>query len=316
MKTHQIRSFIAVAEELNFTRAAERLGIAQPPLSLQIKQLESELRVRLFERSKHNVTLTQAGAALLEYAYRINELIADAQQTVRGISRGEIGQLKVAFNGSVSRIVLPRLLHRYRKMRPNVQLILTDLTSAQQIDALDRGEIHIAITRSPVQRSRIEITRLKWEPLCLVVPRDHAMATPRRLTGGDIGREPLVLCSRKESPAAYEKVLQTCSKFDFTPNVLFHITSIHSLLDLVGLGMAIAILPEGMKDLKSDGIVFRPIVDGELTDICVTHRTGPQSELVTEFVEVAKAEFKKEMKRPLVTIQDENAVEIAGSKGR
>lgn len=308
---HQLRSFIAVAEELNFTRAAERLGIAQPPLSLHIKQLEDALKVRLFDRSKHKVALTKAGIAVLGYAYQIFELLADAETTAQGISRGEIGQLKVAFNGSISRSVLPRILRAYQYVRPKVQLKLIDLSSAQQIDALERSEIDIAITRSPVRRSNIKIATLKLEPLCLVLPKEHPLARAKIVSSISLQKEPMIMCSLLESPSSYELVLQTCSKFGFSPNILCHITRIHSLLDLVAVGTGIAILPQGMKDLRSDDVVFRPIVDGEFSEVCIMHRTDLQLEIANELIEIARKQFESDPVGFKVDPRAKDAVTIA-----
>lgn len=291
MEIRHIRYFIAVAEELNFTRAAERLCIAQPPLSLQIKQLEEELNVCLFQRSKHSVALSEAGHAFLSYAHGVLALLDEARERVIGVARGECGHLKVAFNGSTSRVVLPRLFERHQCMRPEVQLILSDLTTAQQVAALERGDIHVGIARQPPRRSSILVEPIWSEPLCLVMPRGHPMSAKPRIEGAELQGMPMILCSPKHSPTLYETSLKVCRKLGFFPNVRHQLNSIYSVLSLVAAGHGVAILPAGANTLRSDDLVFRPIEGAGHSEVCLLWRADTESLAVREFVAMAKAEF-------------------------
>ena len=315
MEIRQIRYFIAVAETLNFTRAAERLHMAQPPLSQQIKQLEDELGADLLRRSKHKVELTDAGEEFLIHSRRIMHLLAEAKQHVAGVARGETGQLRVAFSGSASRMVLPRLLRLYRERRPSVRLIVSDLPQKQQLDALERGDIQVAITRDPVARATIDVHRLICEPMCLVMHRDHPMATPERIDGAALSREPMVMCSQQHSPSVYDMVMRICSGAGFIPNELYQIRAIHSVLDFVAARQGITILPEGMQQFDSGDVIFRPIVKGAVSELCVTRLANSPSLLVQEFVEMAKDEFASDLTRPAVSLQEPRAVEFVRQDG-
>lgn len=291
MEIRHIRYFIAVAEELNFTRAAERLCIAQPPLSLQIKQLEQELNVGLFQRSKHSVVLTEAGHAFLSYARGVLGLLDEARDRVIGVARGECGHLKLAFNGSASRIILPRLMERHQRVRPDVQLIISDMTTAQQIVALEDGEINVGIARQPPRRSSILMETIWSDPLCLVVPKGHPMALKPRIEGAELCREPMILCSPKHSQTLYETTLRVCRKLGFYPNVRHQLSSIYSVLALVAAGHGVAILPAGANSLPTNDLVFRPIEGAGHSEVCVLWRADTESAAVREFVELARVEF-------------------------
>ncbi len=314
MEIRHLRYFVAVAEELNFTRAAERLHVAQPPLSLQIKLLEEELRVPLFQRSKHRVLLTPAGEIFLAHARRVLKELADATQAMSGVARGEIGQLKIAFNGSSSRTVLPRLLRAFRANRPNVQLILSDLSTSEQLDALEANEIHIGIGRDMQSRSGIRSSLIRREALCLVLSQGHPLANLGRISSSALEAEPWIMVSKVYAPSVHDMEVRTCAKAGFIPDALYQIKNIHSVLDLVAAGVGLSILPEGMERFKGDEVVFRPIIGGEMSQTVVCTRNDTQSGFAREFVELALSEFAAEVNRAPVSAAEPRSVELYNDK--
>lgn len=294
MDLRQLRYFVTVAEELSFTRAAERLHMSQPPLSLQIRQLEEELGTALFQRSKHAVALTEPGRTLLADARRMLGLAEEARQRVAGVARGEQGTLAVGFVGSTGRTIVPPLVRAWQARRPGVRLALTDLSSVGLYDALADDGIQVALVREPAHRLSNTALLLRREPMCLVVPPGHAFATPPTVTTTDLQATPMVMCSPLSAPAVHDKVRAICAEAGFVPQVGCQVNAIHALADLVAAGLGFAILPQGMQDARGpggDGLVYRPIAGARPSEICAVARADNSSVLVQDFLQTARAVF-------------------------
>src|ERR1700712_4572747 len=172
----RLSCFVAVAEELHFGRAAERLHMTQPPLSRQIQQLESELGVQLIDRTTRIVTLTPAGAGFLPDARRILQLAEGAAQTVKRIPAGDLGTVVVGFTAASAHVVLPLLLDAAREMLPDVKLDLREMVTSVQLEGLMRGELDLGMARPPVKRPGLVSRPLLHEPLIAALPQDHPLA--------------------------------------------------------------------------------------------------------------------------------------------
>ncbi|MES2183457.1 MAG: LysR substrate-binding domain-containing protein [Pseudomonadota bacterium] len=314
MDLRHLRYFATVAEELSFTRAAERLHISQPPLSLQIRKLEEELQVELFQRGKHGVALTEPGRALLVYAHKVLGLLDDAAQHVAGVARGEAGTLAVGFVGSTGRAIVPRLVRAWRARRPGVRLALTDMSSIALYAALDDGSIQVALVREPQHRLSTSSVLLQREPMCLVLPHGHPLATLPRITAAALQAEPMLMCSPKTAPAVHDKVQAICAEAGFVPDVLCYINAIHALADMVAAGLGFAILPQGMQGQQGSGdggaLVFRPIQGARLSEVCAMARADATSVLVRDFLAVAREEFGSTGEDACGPPQGDPAVEI------
>ena len=195
----RLSCFIAVAEELHFGRAAERLHMTQPPLSRQIQQLEHELGVQLIERSSRAVSLTAAGAAFLPDARRIVALAESAALTVARVPAGDLGTVTVGFTGASARAVLPRLMQRAREILPDVRLVLREMVTSAQIDGLAGGDLDLGIVRPPISRPGIATRPLHHERLVAAVPADHDLADVEHLAIEDFDGQPVIMYSPTEA---------------------------------------------------------------------------------------------------------------------
>lgn len=190
MELRHLRYFVAVAEELNFSRAAEKLHIAQPPLSQQIQDLEAELGVQLFERTKRRVQLTEAGKVFLEEVKKVFEQVNQAIKVAQKTSRGEVGKLAIAFNSSATYSVLPKLLYEFRQRCPDIELILQELTTNQQLEKLSQNQIDLGLLYLPVNKKELKVISLLKESLTIALSANHPLANRSEIAIADLIDEP------------------------------------------------------------------------------------------------------------------------------
>jgi DNA-binding transcriptional LysR family regulator len=252
--------FIAVAEELHFGRAAERLHMTQPPLSRQIQQLETELGVQLIDRTTRAVTLTPAGVAFLPDARRILQLAEGAALTVKRVPAGEMGTVVVGFTAASANAVLPRLLDRARDQLPDVKLELREMVTAAQIERLMTGELDLGMARPPLKRPGLVSRPLLHEQLVAALPVAHPLTElGRQLTLTDLHDQDIVMYSRVEARYFHELLISTFTIAGATPRYVQHVTQVHTMLVLVRSGMGIALVPASAATLHPEGVVFRTI---------------------------------------------------------
>ncbi len=261
MSLARLSCFVAVAEELHFGRAAERLHMTQPPLSRQIQQLESELGVQLIERSTRAVTLTPAGAAFLPDARRILQLAEGAAQTVKRIPAGDLGTVVVGFTAASAHVVLPRLLAAAREKLPDVKLDLREMVTAVQLEGLMTGEVDLGMARPPIRRLGLVSRPLLHEQLIAALPEAHPMAGLRRqLTLNDLdGQEGVIMYSPVQARYFNELLISTFTIAGATPRYVQTVTQVHTMLVLVRSGIGIALVPASAATLHPEGVVFRSI---------------------------------------------------------
>jgi len=256
----RLSCFIAVAEELHFGRAAERLHMTQPPLSRQIQQLETELGVQLIDRTTRAVTLTPAGVAFLPDARRILQLAEGAALTVKRVPAGEMGTVVVGFTAASANAVLPRLLDRAREQLPDVKLELREMVTAAQIERLMTGELDLGMARPPLKRPGLVSRPLLHEQLVAALPVAHPLTElGRQLTLTDLHDQDIVMYSRVEARYFYELLISTFTIAGATPRYVQHVTQVHTMLVLVRSGMGIALVPASAATLHPEGVVFRTI---------------------------------------------------------
>ncbi|MEH3130669.1 MAG: LysR substrate-binding domain-containing protein [Mycolicibacterium neoaurum] len=256
----RLSCFIAVAEELHFGRAAERLHMTQPPLSRQIQQLEAELGVQLIDRTTRTVTLTPAGVAFLPDARRILQLAESAALTVKRVPAGDLGTVVVGFTAASAHAVLPRLLEHTRQNLPDVKLELREMVSSVQVEALMSGDIDLGMARPPLKRPGIVSRPLLHEQLVAALPAGHPLVgQARQLTLNDLDGQDVVMYSPVEARYFNELLISTFTIAGATPRYVQFVTQVHTMLVLVRSGIGIALVPASAATLHPEGVVFRTI---------------------------------------------------------
>lgn len=262
MELRHLRYFLAVAEELNFRRAAERLGIAQPPLSSQIHDLEDEIGVRLFRRVPKGAELTEAGVAFLSAVPAVFDKVEQAVKLAQKGGRGEVGQLRVGYTGSASfNQIVPKSLLAFRRAHPNVELTLEELNSPQLLDQLGRQRLDAVFIR-PGKEPPIgfAVTLLDEEPMMVVVPSGHRLARRYAVELADLKGEPFVLFSRALGPGLFDEVIEGCRRAGFEPMVAQVAPQITSIANLVAVELGVSLVPAQVANTNVPGVVFLPII--------------------------------------------------------
>jgi DNA-binding transcriptional LysR family regulator len=264
MELRHLRYFVAVAEELHVGRAAERLRIAQPPLSRQIRDLEREIGTPLFDRVARGVELTAAGSAFLPEA-RLTLAQADrAQRTAQRAARGETGRLRVGFVEAATQSgILPDVMSFFRVHLPSVGLSLFELDPLRQEEAFLDGRIDLGILHStPLDAGRwLVVQTIHTEPVVVALPAAHRLAGRARLTLGQLADDLFVLFPRQLGPAMYDDIIARCRAAGFSPQVVQEATGWHTLASLVGAGMGVGFVPRSLSGGQQHGVVYRPVRD-------------------------------------------------------
>jgi DNA-binding transcriptional LysR family regulator len=266
MELRHLRYFIAVAEELHFGRAARRLRMAQPPLSQQIRALERELGVALFERSSRRVALTTAGRLFLVEARRTLTQAGHAMLVARRAELGEIGELRVGFSTSAPfTAVVSQALFSFRQRYPGIRLLLNEMTRSAQVEALAAEELDVAFIRGfalPVLPQDIRGLMLIEEPLLLAVHAGHPLASSDRpVRIADLAGESFVIFGRERGGGFNEHVALLCRRAGFEPNVTQEASGLATLLGLVAAGFGITLISASLGALHTDNIVYRTLAE-------------------------------------------------------
>lgn len=251
-----LRYFVAVAEELNFSRAAQRLHMSQPPLSHAIKQLETGLGVQLFTRTSRRVQMTDAGRTLYQEAVFLLRRHHDVKQLVHRIGEGLQGQIKIGFVGSMIYRNLSRALEHCQALYPDVEQIWLEMNSVEQITLIERGGLDIGIIHANPVPQQVRNAELSSEPFVICVPLGHALSNTDRTTLSQLKDENFILFSRDLSPRYYEILLAMYLEAGFYPSVRFEVRHWLSVTSLVSQGMGISIVPECLSRAGLTGVHF------------------------------------------------------------
>ena len=255
MELRHLRYFVAVAEECHFVRAAQRLHIAQPPLSQQIKQLEAELGVQLLTRSTRRVDLTPAGAQYLARARSILANVDAARDEAQLIRDGRMGRVTIGFTGSATYELLPGLSRMLRTELPGLELDLRgELLTPTQVAGLVDGTLDIGFLRPPVQVPEVEVHPLRREPLVVVLPETHVQAGQAQVVLADLAEEPFITYPSQHRSVVHDAVLDACQTAGFTPRAT-EVAEPSTLVSFVAAGLGVALVPESVQHLRITGAV-------------------------------------------------------------
>lgn len=291
MEFRQLQYFKAVAEELNFSRAARRLNIAQPPLTRQIRSLERELGVELFYRTNRRVELTEAGNIFLVEAQRILEQIEQSALIAQRASRGEIGKLVVAFEGSSAYDIVPTSLKTYRERFPNVELVVLGMTTGEQVQALHERQIGVGFVVPPLRgkEKEIAIESVMQEPLVLALPEHHPLAKQERVKVRSLANEPFIMALHDSGCGLYDRVIAVCRRAGFSPRVRQEVNEMQVMLGFVAADLGIAILSASVRQFQRPGVVYRQLQPASPeVALAVIWRKDERSPALQAFLEVVR----------------------------
>ena len=292
MELRHLRYFVMVADELHFGRAAQRLFIAQPPLSQQIRQLEEELEVELFVRTSRKVALTEAGQAFLKEAQAILARVDQAKLLAQRTARGEVGELSLGFTNSAAFELLPRLLSAYRERYPHIHVTLQELKKDEQINALHTGRVQMAILRPMVTSVELSSEIIQREPLLLVLPSNHPLVQKEQVAIQDLAQETFVMLPRYWSSTFYDQIISLCYSAGFSPEVTQEAAEIHTIVGLVAANIGISLVPASTQFLRSRGVVYRRLQgDTSEVEMALAWRHDDHSPVVAAFLSLAREEM-------------------------
>jgi DNA-binding transcriptional LysR family regulator len=290
IELRHLRYFVAVAEELHFGRAAERLHLAQPPLSQQIRKLEDLLGYALFLRTSRSVTLTPAGEALLQRARRtLRNVQRDIDET-RSIARGDVGSLHIGFIGSAMLTTLPGIFRSYGKAFPRVRLYLHESFTAMVIEGLENGTLDAGILRDGDPWEGMHVTTIFSEPFVAVLPSTHPCAKQKSISIAMLRDEPFVYYPRSAGARAYEKPLTLCEEHGFRPQIVQEASHWLTILRLVASGLGVSIAPACVRRIASAEVVCIPLRGAKaVSNIELAWLKGDTRPLVERFKQIAES---------------------------
>jgi DNA-binding transcriptional LysR family regulator len=286
VELRHLRYLVAVAEELHFGRAAIRLNISQPPLSQQIRQLEEELGVRLFQRTKREVRLTEAGKRVVSEAHQVLGQIDHFAKVAAQAGEGEIGHLSIGVPGGVNEILVAAL-KLLGKRYPGVRIELQYMTTGIQIEALREGRIHVGFLNLPVQEPSLNLETVRREPLCVALPRGHALARQQKISINALKEERIIIFPRRVAPGLHDAVIGMCRNAGFSLNAIHETDNVVASLTLVSAELGIAFCTPSIRRLWPD-LVFRPVQSSVHVEQAVAYLRSAQSPVLKVFLQLVR----------------------------
>jgi DNA-binding transcriptional LysR family regulator len=289
IELRHLRAFVAVAEELHFGRAAERLGMAQPPLSQQIRRLEANVGHDLFVRDTRNVTLTDAGKTLLTVARKLLEDARLGLERVRRVGRGETNTLTVGFTASLALEVLPAVVQPFKSQYPGISLRFLEFMPNPLYDALHEERIDLALTREPAPALTLQAVPLASEPFVAVLPARHPLAKGKgRLAMESLAEEDFILFPRDDALRHTDKVIDLCLEAGFAPRMTQEALGWQPAVSLVSAGLGVTILPRCVSSLRAPGVAYREIQSSYRSTIMVVYRADDTRPMLENFITTAR----------------------------
>ena len=290
MEMRQIESFLSLAATLHFGKSSQELHLSQPALSLQIKALEEELGVRLFDRNRQRTLLTEAGAAFRGDAAAAMERLAEAKKRAALTARGKIGVIRLGFISTAGYEIVPRLVRRFRKENPHVEFSLRNVLTEDQIKMLNEGTLDVGFLRIPLEAfPHLEVTPIHREPFVVAVPAAHPLARERRVRLRQLAGQPFVMYERRFAPGYHDQIASILTRAGIVPKVVQAAGEMPTLVSLVDSGLGIALLPQSALTRKPDGVKVCTILDRiPPSRIALASARHTHSMTVRQFVAFAK----------------------------
>jgi len=279
MELRHLRYFVAVAQERNFTRAAEKLNIAQPPLSRQIHDLEEELGITLLDRDSRPIRLTEAGRLFYEHATQVLERVNDLRTMMRRVRDAERPRFVIGFVASTIYAALPALIRRFRAATPELDVSLVEMVSLDQIAALKEGRIDVGFGRIRFDDPAVRRDVLREEQLVVALPLSHRLLEhPGPLNFSDLSREPLVLYPRAPRPSYADQVISIFRDRGLEPQIAHEARELQTAIGLVAAEVGICIVPTSVQRLRRDDVVYRELTEQTITSpIIMSRRVNDRS---------------------------------------
>ena len=294
MELRHLRDFVAVADELSFTRAAKKLHVAQPSLTQQIKLLEQELGVRLLDRIKGRVSLTEAGKVFLADSRRVIALSEDSVRAVQHFNRNETKQLKIGYVASLHYHLLPATLAAFQRAYPEVALNLFDMTCAQQLEALEADKIDLGFIglRESLAGTDLQAEAVAFYQILVALPKGHPLSKKTKINLKELESHFFVGMSERNYPGWGEWMRRIVSEAGFAPRTLQEADGPLAVLAFVAAGLGVALLPEQVKLLAHPGVAFRPLQPVVKVESCIAWRPDNASKPLDRYVEMLKQSVK------------------------
>jgi DNA-binding transcriptional LysR family regulator len=287
MELRHLKYFLAVAEELHFGRAASRIYIAQPPLSQQIKQLEAEIGVKLFNRTKRTVELTEAGKVFQREAYAVLERLDKGIIKAQQAARGEAGWLSIGFVSSINYEILPNVLREFRRQCPDVEIFLQEMHNPEQTQSLLERRIHIGFARMPAESEDLIRKVVAREPLIVALPASNKLAEKDVLRLSDLKSEPFIVFSQSLPSPLREYILRLCAEAGFQPRIVQQVGEIQTALGLVAAEIGVTLVPASTHNLHREGVVYKNLTEPQpIIEMTMQYRKDENSPVVARFLEV------------------------------
>jgi LysR family transcriptional regulator, benzoate and cis,cis-muconate-responsive activator of ben and cat genes len=295
LESRQLRYFVTVARERNFTRAAEKLHIAQPPLSRQIQQLEDEFGVALFDRGSRPLTLTDGGRLLFEQATQLLDRLDEMKAMMRRLRQAERLRFSIGFVPSTLYGYLPEVIRRYRAARPDIELSLLELTTIEQIAALKEGRIDVGFGRIMFHDSGIEDTLCRNERLSAALPLTHPLASRTgQISIEELAGSALVVYPKAPRPSYADQVLGLFREHDAKPVTVHEVRELQTALGLVAAESGVCIVPASVERLRRDNVAYRPLQEPDaVSPIVMKTRKGDRSPELALILQLIKDMYRK-----------------------
>jgi len=289
IELRHLRYFLAVSEELHFGRAARRVHISQPPLSQQIRQLEADLGVELFYRTRRKVELTEAGRVFASEARLILEQVEHATGLVQEANRGKLNRLVAGCSPANSHFAV-RIINTFAETHPEVHVVVKSLATPQQVEAIRNNRIDLGLLTLPVDGEGLAIESILRERLVVALPKHHPLANRKRINLRALGSETLIIFPLYMSPGRYQLITGLCRRAGISLHVVHEVDNIYTMLDLVGAGFGVSLMRASVQEIRSSGVVFRELLHSPSVETAVAYRRENNSELVRKFIETARQE--------------------------
>jgi DNA-binding transcriptional LysR family regulator len=291
MELRHLRYVVAVADTLHFGQAAQRLNLSQPPLSQQIRQLEDELKVKLFQRTKRQVQLTEAGKLFVEEARVILAHAEQAANLAMRINTNEVRQITIGVAGPADARIFVEILGAFGRRHPKVRISLQNMSTTDQADALREGRLHAGFLTLPIDDSNLVTETIMQQPVMIALPHNHPLATRSRVPLLALASEPHIMFARHLSPRFFDAVVDSCRDAGLSLNIVHEVDNLYTACALVAAGLGVCFVPAGIQEGRSTSIVLRPLKPALPhldMHMALAYRRQPTCKLAQLFVDVVR----------------------------